>query len=220
MDSQPKSALAEQLTRLAHLEISPLEEIRYATQYNFTGTKLYPFPIAFLQKDAAAALEKVQRYLAAKELGLKVWDGFRPMVIQQKMWDLIQDERYVSNPAKNSGRHTRGTAVDVTLIDKRGGQLALPTDYDNFTEKAHSDWAGASGVEKDNRELLQEAMTKFGFEIYPYEWWHFDLRNWQQYPPLDIDFSLIKGTWWLLTRYSTRNVRTGRSPSLQGARVI
>jgi len=219
MDSQPKSALAEQLTRLAHLEISPLEEIRYATKYNFTGTKLYPFPIAFLQKDAAAALENVQRFLATKELGLKVWDGFRPMAIQQRMWDLIQDERYVSNPAKNSGRHTRGTAVDVTLIDKRGGQLPMPTDYDNFTGKAHSDWAGASSEEKDNRELLQEAMTKSGFEIYPFEWWHFDLRNWQQYPPLDIDFSLIKGTWWLLTQDSTQKARTGGSPSLQGERV-
>jgi len=200
MDSSPKSSLAEQLTRLAHLEIPPLEEIRYATKYNFTGTKLYPFPIAFLRKEAAAALEKVQHFLAERELGLKVWDGFRPMAVQKKMWDLIQDERYVSNPAKNLGRHTRGTAVDVTLIDKRGGQLLLPTDYDDFTEKAHSDWAGASRVEKENRELLQEAMTKFGFEVYPYEWWHFDLKNWQQYPPLDIDFSLIKGTWWLLTQ--------------------
>src|ERR1700761_83788 len=107
MDTRSPSALAEQLTRLTHLEIPPLEEIRYATKYNFTGTKLYPFPIAFLRKEAAAALAKVQGYLAAKDLGLKVWDGFRPMAVQQKMWDLIQDERYVSNPAKNLGRHTR-----------------------------------------------------------------------------------------------------------------
>ncbi len=91
------------MTRLAHLEIPPLEEIRYATKYNFTGTKLYPFPIAFLRKEVAVALEQVQRYLADKGLGLKVWDGYRPMSVQQKMWDLIRDERYVSNPAKNSG---------------------------------------------------------------------------------------------------------------------
>ena len=112
MNSQQKSDLAEKLVRLTHLEIPPLEEIRYATKYNFTGTKLYPFPIAFLQKDAAAALEKIQQYLATQGLGLKVWDGFRPMSVQQKMWDLIKDERYVSNPAKNLGRHTRGTAVE------------------------------------------------------------------------------------------------------------
>ncbi len=208
METQPKSALTEQLVRLAHLETPPLEEIRYATKYNFTGAKLYPFPIAFLQKDAATALAKIQSYLASKGLGLKVWDGFRPMSVQQKMWDLIRDERYVSNPATNSGRHTRGTAVDVTLIDLRGGQLAMPTDYDDFTEKAHSDWAGASTLVKHNRDLLQEAMTRFGFEIYPFEWWHFDLRNWKQYPPLDIDFSLIKNSWWLLTRDSQRPSRS------------
>lgn len=202
MDPQPPSALAEHLTRLAHLEIPPLEEIRYATKYNFTGTKLYPFPIAFLRKEAAASLEKIQHYLAGKGLGLKVWDGYRPMSVQQKMWDLIRDERYVSNPAKNKGRHTRGTAVDVTLVDKRGGQLAMPTDYDDFSEKAHSDWAGASSLPKRNRDVLQEAMTRFGFEVYPYEWWHFDFRNWQDYPPLDIDFSKIGKTWWLLARGS------------------
>src|ERR1700760_1196195 len=108
MEHPPKSALADQLVRLAHLETPPLEEIRYATTYNFTGTKLYPFPIAFLQKDAAAALEKVQQYLTSQGLGLKVWDGFRPLSVQQKMWDLIHDDRYVSDPAKNKGRHTRG----------------------------------------------------------------------------------------------------------------
>jgi zinc D-Ala-D-Ala dipeptidase len=195
-----KNPLAEQLARLAHLETPPLEEIRYATKYNFTGTRLYPFPIAFLHKDAAACVEKIQHYLATQGLGLKVWDGFRPLSVQQKMWDLIQDERYVSNPATNSGRHTRGTAIDVTLVDHRGCQLAMPTDYDDFSEKAHSDWAGASSLEKHHRELLQEAMTRFGFEVYPYEWWHFDLRNWKDYPPLDIDFSQIGSTWWLLAR--------------------
>ena len=76
----------------------------------------------------------------------------------------------------------------------------MPTDFDDFTEKAHGDWEGASSLEKHNRELLREAMTKFGFEAYPYEWWHFDLRNWQQYPPLDIDFSKVGETWWLLAQ--------------------
>lgn len=200
MEPPQKSALAQQLVRLAHLEIPPLEEIRYATKYNFTGTRLYPFPIAFLQKDAAACLEKIQQHLATQGLGLKVWDAFRPMSVQQKMWDLIRDERYVSNPATNLGRHTRGTTVDVTLVDHRGCQLAMPTDFDDFSEKAHGDWTGASSLEKHNRELLKEVMTRFGFEAFPYEWWHFDLKNWKDYPPLDIDFSQVKNTWWLLAQ--------------------
>jgi D-alanyl-D-alanine dipeptidase len=99
----------------------PIEEIRYATKYNFSGELLYPFPAAFLHRDAAASLEKVQEYLARSGLGLKVWDGYRPLSVQQKMWDLIRDERYVSNPAKNQGRHTRGTAVPTAyrLVAKR-----------------------------------------------------------------------------------------------------
>ena len=139
------------------LEIPPLEEIRYATKYNFTGTKLYPVPDRVFAEGRGGGAGENATLSGRQGLGLKVWDGFRPMSVQQKMWDLIQDERYVSNPAKNSGRHTRGTAVDVTLIDKRGGQLALPTDYDDFTEKAHSDWAGASSLEKQNRDLLHRA---------------------------------------------------------------
>ena len=180
--------LAGNLVDLAHLPNPPLQEIRYATEYNFTGTQLYPFPAAFLQKDAADALEKVQEYLASRGLGLKVWDAYRPLSVQQKMWDLIRDERYVSDPAKNRGRHTRGTAVDVTLVDKRGNELPMPTDFDDFSERAHSYWVGASGPQKENRALLQEAMTRFGFEIYLDEWWHFDFHNWQSYPPLDVNF--------------------------------
>jgi D-alanyl-D-alanine dipeptidase len=105
-----------------------------------------------------------------------------------RMWDLIRDESYVSNPAKNRGRHTRGTAVDVTLVDKRGKALPMPTDFDDFSERAHSDWAGASAPQKENRALLQEAMSRFGFEIYPFEWWHFDFHGWQSYSPLDLNF--------------------------------
>jgi len=176
------------LVDLARLPNPPIEEIRYATEYNFISAQLYPFPAAFLQKDAAAALQKVQVYLTNRGLGLKVWDAYRPLSVQQKMWDLIRDERYVSDPAKNRGRHTRGTAVDVTLVDKRGSELPMPTDFDDFSERAYSDWTGASAAQKENRALLQEAMTQSGFEIYPYEWWHFDFHGWQSYPPLDLNF--------------------------------
>jgi zinc D-Ala-D-Ala dipeptidase len=76
----------------------------------------------------------------------------------------------------------------VTLVDKRGKALPMPTDFDDFSERAHSDWAGASAPQKENRALLQEAMTRFGFEIYPFEWWHFDFHGWQSYSPLDLNF--------------------------------
>ncbi|MGZ3442427.1 MAG: M15 family metallopeptidase, partial [Polyangia bacterium] len=100
------------------------------------------------------------------------------------MWRLVPDERYVSDPAKGS-RHNRGAAVDVTLADERGRPLPMPSAYDEFTERAHRDYAGGSDGERANRALLDEVMTRHGFVGLPTEWWHFDAADWQSYPILD-----------------------------------
>jgi D-alanyl-D-alanine dipeptidase len=174
------------------MERPPLEEIRYATAYNFTGMKLYPFPAAYVHRDLVPALEAVQAELAAEGLGLKIYDGYRPMPVQQRMWDLIQDERYVSNPQKNKGRHTRGTAVDVTLVDKMGKDLPVPSDFDDFSERAATAYAGATTEERKNRDKLQEVMLKHGFESFPHEWWHFDFHGWKNYEPLEVTFEELE----------------------------
>lgn len=166
----------------------PLEEVRYATTYNFTGHVLYPFPAVFLHKDAATALQKVQEELTRQGLGLKIFDGYRPLSVQAKMWQIVPDERYVSNPQKNRGRHTRGTAVDVTLVNSRGDELRLPTAYDDFTEKAHRSSKNWTDEERANSLKLEEVMKRHGFVPFPFEWWHFDLEGWEKYPPLDISF--------------------------------
>ena len=163
-----------------------LPEVRYATRHNFTGSVLYPVPRVFLHRDTARALTRVQRDLQKRGLGLKVWDAYRPLAVQWKMWKLIRDERYVSNPAKNQGRHTRGTAVDVTLIDKLGRELPMPSDFDDFSERAHRDYRGGTAEQRRNRQILEDIMTKHGFIGYPTEWWHFDLKGWEKYPVLDI----------------------------------
>ena len=103
-------------------------------------------------QDAARALQRVQRDLQKRGLGLKVWDAYRPLSVQQKMWNLIRDERYVSNPAKNKGRHTRGTAVDVTLIDKLGRELPMPSNFDDFSERAHREYRGGTAAQRRNRQ--------------------------------------------------------------------
>lgn len=168
-----------------------LAEVRYATRHNFTGEVLYPMPRLFLRRDAARALARVQRDLQKSGLGLKVWDAYRPLSVQQKMWNLIRDERYVSNPAKNQGRHTRGTAVDVTLVDNLGRELPMPSDFDDFSERAHRDYAGGTAEERRNRQLLEVVMQRHGFLGYPTEWWHFDLKNWENYQPLDIPIETL-----------------------------
>jgi len=98
---------------------------------------------------------------------------------------LVPDERYVSDPRKG-GRHTRGTAVDLTLVTKDGQELPMPSAFDDFSEKAHRNYMGATPEEIGNRELLQTVMEKHGFIGLPTEWWHFDLVGWENYPPIDI----------------------------------
>lgn len=182
---------ASGLTNVVAMTRPPLEEIRYATTYNFTGEKLYPFPAAYVRRELIPHLEAVQKELAMQGLGLKIYDGYRPLPVQQKMWDLIHDERFVSNPAVNEGRHTRGTAVDVTLVDKRGRPLPMPSDFDKFSPRAAVNYRGGSTEERRNRDLLQRVMTRHGFLSYSDEWWHFDFRGWEQYPPMSIGFQEI-----------------------------
>lgn len=183
------------LVNLAKLVPNIILDIRYATKDNFLNTPVYSKSACYLHQTAAQALLCVQSDLSLLKLGLKVFDGYRPLSVQQIMWDKIQDERYVSNPAKNKGRHTRGTAVDATLVDEKGHELEMPCAFDDFTEKARSDYQNASIAALKNRALLHEVMEKHHFHPLPTEWWHFDFQGWhddEAFPPLDIPFELLE----------------------------
>lgn len=159
-------------------------DIRYASAANFTHQRLYAHARCLLHEPVARRLADVQRELAARGLGLVVFDCYRPLSVQKKMWALVPDERYVSDPAKGS-RHNRGAAVDLALVDKRGRALPMPSPYDEFGARAHRDFAGGSDEERRNRALLEEVMTRHGFVGLPTEWWHFDASEWQAYPLAD-----------------------------------
>jgi zinc D-Ala-D-Ala dipeptidase len=167
-------------------------DIRYATTNNFTGKKLYDSDRTLLRRATAHKLRDVQRELKEMGLGLKIYDAYRPISVQKKMWAVFPHEGYVANPAKGS-RHNRGAAVDVTLIQLGDGkELLMPSGYDEFTEKAHRNYDKASAPAIRNRELLERVMEKHGFVGLPTEWWHFDDVNWKSYELLDIDSSRIK----------------------------
>lgn len=183
---------SDTLVDLESLRVGFVFDIRYATPNNFTGKILYPVAKAYLQPEPATALVLAQKDLQQMGLGLKIFDAYRPLPVQRKMWDLIQDERYVSNPDKMAGRHTRGTSVDVTLVDAKGRELSMPSGYDDFSEKAHGDFARATPEQIKNRSLLKQVMEKHGFTVLPTEWWHFDFKNWQNYPPMDIPLEKIE----------------------------
>jgi zinc D-Ala-D-Ala dipeptidase len=186
-----KDPAARELVDLDSLHAGLRFDLRYATADNFTHTVLYPVARAYMHRDAAAALVHVQEELAAQGLGLKIYDAYRPLSVQQRMWDLIHDDRYVSNPALNAGRHTRGTAVDLTLVDRLGHELPMPTAFDDFTERAHRDAPGIPPEASRNTKLLEAAMIRNGFLPYPFEWWHFDFKDWKRHPALDVPIEAL-----------------------------
>lgn len=165
-------------------------DIRYATTNNFLKRKLYPTARCVLRGAAVRRLSQVQQDLEKKGLGLKVYDCYRPLSVQKLMWKVKPDSRYVANPAKGS-RHNRGAAVDLTLVDRNGKELEMPTGFDDFTVKAHRNYTGASAQAKKNRKVLEDAMKKYGFIPLPTEWWHFDAPGWDKFVILDVSFGAI-----------------------------
>lgn len=168
-------------------QISPriLLEIRYATANNFVGKPVYPSARCFLLEKAAIRLHGVQKNLEKIGLGLKVYDGYRPLAVQKIFWSLVPNTHYVADPAVGSN-HNRGASVDLTLVTIDGVDLPMPTDFDDFTEKAAWSYQGGSKEALKNRDLLGEAMKEEGFIPYENEWWHFDDPDWKNYPILDI----------------------------------
>ena len=167
-------------------------DIRYATTNNFTGKKVYPSARCFLRSDISRRLTAVQAQLRSQGLGLKIYDCYRPFSVQEIFWRIMPDERYVLEPVRKDGqlvkssRHNRGAAVDVTLVDRQGRELAMPTPYDDFTDKAHRGSPLASAEASKNSLALERAMQSQGFIPLPTEWWHFDGPGWEDSPPLDL----------------------------------
>ncbi|WNZ43537.1 M15 family metallopeptidase [Leptolyngbya boryana CZ1] len=168
-------------------------DIRYATTNNFVKQKLYPEARCILRAAAAQQLSQVQTALEAQGLGLKVYDCYRPLAIQRALWAIKPDDRFVANPAYGS-RHNRGMAVDLTLVDRAGNELAMPTGFDDFSDRASRSYKNLPANVLKNRQTLEDAMVKAGFIPLATEWWHFDTKGWQNYAIRDIPFSAIPST--------------------------
>ncbi|MDP9195124.1 MAG: M15 family metallopeptidase [Acidobacteriota bacterium] len=161
-------------------------DIRYATADNFMKTPLYPVAKAYLRAPAARALADVQRELASRDVGIKVYDGYRPYRVTEAMWEPIKNPDYVADPSKGS-RHNRGAAVDLTLVDlETGAELPMPTGYDDFTERAAHAFTDLPADAIANRALLRDVMVKHGFDPLPSEWWHYDFRGWEKFELMNV----------------------------------
>ena len=182
--------LRPDLVEVVKLDPTIKLDIRYATTNNFLGTPVYTQARAFLQRPAAEALERANRELQTEGYGVIIHDGYRPWYVTKIFWDATPADKkiYVADPAQGS-RHNRGCAVDLSLYDlKTGEEVAMPSGYDEMTERAWPDYPGGTADERGRRALLRQAMEKQGFTVYPQEWWHFDYKDWKQYPILNVRF--------------------------------
>ncbi len=184
------AAAGETLVEVRKLDPTILVDVRYATENNFMKEKMYPVGRVFLRPEAAARLVRVQKALRARGYGLKIFDGYRPLSIQKKMYAKFPNDDYVMNPAKGSN-HNRGAAVDVALVDANGRELEMPSGYDEFSERAHVAYAGGAPEQTEHRRILQEAMKAEGFLPIRTEWWHFDDPDKASYSLLDIPIETL-----------------------------
>lgn len=167
-------------------------DVKYATDSNFTHTTLYPYAAVYLRRPVYEELLRLQRFIEPMGLSLKIYDGYRPYRVTEKMWEVVPDERYAANPGKGSG-HNRGAAVDLTLIyTKTGQELEMPTPYDDFTEKAHHTSEDVTPEARKNRKLLNTLMVTYGFVPLESEWWHYALKGASRFPLMDIPFEHLR----------------------------
>jgi D-alanyl-D-alanine dipeptidase len=158
-------------------------DIRYASNDNFLGVPVYSSARAFLQRPAAEALQRIGERLEKKGYGLLVHDAYRPWYVTKIFWDATpeQSKRFVADPAEGS-RHNRGCAVDLTLYDlKTGMPIEMVGVYDEMSPRSYPHYPGGSSLQRWHRELLRDAMEAEGFNVYEYEWWHFDFAGWEHY---------------------------------------
>lgn len=153
-------------------------DLKYSGDDNFMGRAVYDFDDAWLRYGTALRLAEAQSILAHQGYSLKIWDAFRPLSVQFKMWEVYPVSGYVANPTNGgSSKHNRGSAVDVTLVAEDGSELPMPTAFDDFAAVPDRDYAKYPAAAAANAIRLEQAMAAAGFLPYEGEWWHYNDRD-------------------------------------------
>ena len=184
-----------------------LQEIRYYSHYNFIGERIdgYEEPCALLTKEAARALKAASIELTVQGYVMKVFDAYRPVCAVKHfvLWgiedqdvrmkpyfypDLEKQELFAKGYIAKQSSHSRGSTVDLTLLDMRTGkELDMGSPFDLFSEVSHPDYRGITEEQYENRMLLRRVMLRNGFLPIDCEWWHFTLNH-EPYPDTYFEF--------------------------------
>lgn len=151
-------------------------DMKYATTDNFLKTNVYDCAECYLRLKTIKKLIEANTEFMSLGYRIKLFDCYRPLDIQKKMWKIVPNADYVANPAKGS-IHNRGGAVDITLVDKNGNELNMGTAFDYFGKEASHNYTNLSDEVKSNRKFLKEIMQKHFFKPLDTEWWHYNLMD-------------------------------------------
>ena len=175
------------LVKVKDIDDSIILDMRYANTNNFTGKVIYPANLCVLQKKTAIKLANANSKLKSMGYKLKVWDAYRPIYVQKLFWEMIHDNRFVADPSDHPSRHNFGTAVDVTLVDFNNNELIMPSEFDDFSEKAYGTDKDMNSSVRINLALLISVMKESEFLTIDTEWWHFEDKDYKKFPLEDID---------------------------------
>jgi D-alanyl-D-alanine dipeptidase len=156
-------------------------DLAYATPRNFTGRPVYRRQACYLHSEAAAKLERTIELARPLGLRIKIFDAFRPAEAQWVLWNTRPDPNFLADPRRGSP-HSRGVAIDLTLVDDSRGELDMGTPFDAFTPLSHHGNTDVAVEAQRNRFLLLGLMSAAGWDFYGNEWWHYQLFNARQYP--------------------------------------
>lgn len=151
-------------------------DMKYATEDNFLKTKVYDCAECFLRLKTVQALIEANKDFMKKGYKIKLYDCYRPLSIQKKMWEIVSNPEYVADPKKGS-IHNRGGAVDISLVDAQGKEADMGTPFDFFGIQAGHYYTKLSKEVLSNRKFLKKIMTKNGFSSFDSEWWHYNLKT-------------------------------------------
>lgn len=151
-------------------------DMKYASSDNFLKTAVYDCSECYLRMKTVRNLIEANNEFLEKGYRIKIYDCYRPLDIQKKMWAILPDADYVADPKRGS-IHNRGGAVDITLIDKEGNELDMGTSFDHFGPEAAHAYANLPAKVKANRAFLKEVMLRHNFRAFKSEWWHYNLAG-------------------------------------------
>lgn len=177
------------LVKITQQDFDVAFDLRYATNDNFTGEPVYRRADCWLHRDAALCLERAIALAARQSLRFRLFDAFRPEEAQRKLWAHTPDPEFLADPARGSA-HSRGVAIDLTLIGPDGSDLDMGTEFDAFTPLSHHGNVGVSAQAQANRYLLLGLMSAAGWDFYANEWWHYQLFSARERYPLISDTAL------------------------------